>query len=304
MEEGVDVPSNLQCGEVITLCALVSSGELSITPCLPDEGVGEAEDNRTSKRKCDSSELDGGEISKRSKTSFAGEGEIISRREKGFPDEYVREILDSGRMTCPALDVSESPWEAMTSYAEFVMSSCSYEVKCSFLHPHFFKSLYSAIQKSGDNGLSMKEIRKVLNIKDDKTLEVMIEVLEAFGRALKVNAYDSIHVVDSLYRSKYFLTSVHDPAGARLNDQKGKIEDENMPLKSDNHGDIVSALENEINWNADEVHRVTILNLPEDVADPPTEISNTDKINSYQHSEVASPKMTGVETWNSILLIL
>ncbi|KAL0415050.1 UNVERIFIED_CONTAM: hypothetical protein Slati_3336900 [Sesamum latifolium] len=349
MEEGVDVPSNLQCGEVITLCALVSSGELSITPCLPDEGVGEAEDNRTSKRKCDSSELDGGEISKRSKTSFAGEGEIISRREKGFPgiklrlhreaisrllaiesftdgdmypasillrkdrnktlscldvnsgsmqpnvDEYVREILDSGRTTRPALDVSESPWEAMTSYAEFVMSSCSYEVKCSFLHPHLFKSLYSAIQKSGDNGLSMKEIRKVLNIKDDKTLEVMIEVLEAFGRALKVNAYDSIHVVDSLYRSKYFLTSVHDPSGARLNDQKRKTEDENMPLKSDNHGDIVSALENEINWNADEVHRVTILNLPEDVADPATEISNTDKINSYQHSEVASPKMTRVE---------
>ncbi|KAL0341843.1 UNVERIFIED_CONTAM: hypothetical protein Scaly_1846900 [Sesamum calycinum] len=325
MEEGVDVPSNLQCGEVITLCALVSSGELSITPCLPDEGVGEAEDNRTSKRKCDSSELDGGEISKRSKTSFAGEGEIISRREKGFPGiklrlhresisrllaigsftdgdmypasiflgkdqnktlsrldvnsgsmhsevaEYVREILDSGRMIHPALDVNESPWEAMTSYAEFVMSSCSYEVKCSFLHPHLFKSLYSAIQKSGDNGLSMKEIRKVLNIKDDKTLEVMIEVLEAFGRALKVNAYDSIHVVDSLYRSKYFLTSVHDPA------------------------DTVSALENEINWNADEVHRVTILNLPEDVADPPTEISNKDKINSYQHSEVASPKMTRFE---------
>ncbi|KAL0441362.1 UNVERIFIED_CONTAM: hypothetical protein Sradi_0075100 [Sesamum radiatum] len=346
---GRGCPSNLQCGEVITLCALVSSGELSITPCLPDEGVGEAEDNRTSKRKCDSSELDGGEISKRSKTSFAGEGEIISRREKGFPGiklrlhresisrllaigsftdgdmypasiflgkdqnktlsrldvnsgsmhsevaEYVREILDSGRMIHPALDVNESPWEAMTSYAEFVMSSCSYEVKCSFLHPHLFKSLYSAIQKSGDNGLSMKEIRKVLNIKDDKTLEVMIEVLEAFGRALKVNAYDSIHVVDSLYRSKYFLTSVHDPAGAHLNDQKGKIEDDNMPLKFGNHGDTVSALENEINWNADEVHRVTILNLPEDVADPPTEISNKDKINSYQHSEVASPKMTRFE---------
>ncbi|XP_011072578.1 uncharacterized protein LOC105157796 isoform X2 [Sesamum indicum] len=349
MEEGVDVPSNLQCGEVITLCALVSSGELWITPCLPDEGVGEAEDNRTSKRKCDSSELDSGEISKRSKTSFAGDGEIISRREKGFPGiklrlhreaisrlqaiesftdgdmypassflgkdpkktlscldvnsgsmhsgvaEYVREMLDSGRMICPALDVSESPWEAMTSYAELVMSSCSYEVKCSFLHPHSFKSLYSAIQKSGDNGLSMKEIRKVLNIKDDKTLEVMIEVLEAFGRALKVNAYDSIHIVDSLYRSKYFLTSVHDPAGACLNDQKRKIEDENTPIKCDNDGDVISALENEINWNADEVHRVTILNLPEDVADPPTELSNTDKINSYQHSEVASPKMTRVE---------
>ncbi|KAI3455614.1 hypothetical protein Pfo_012277 [Paulownia fortunei] len=240
MEEGIDVSSDLQCGEVFTLFALVSSGELSIIPCLPSEGVGEAEDNRTSKRKCDSSEPDGGEISKKSKTTFAGEGEIISRREKGFPGiklclhretisrllaiesfkdgdmypapffggkdqgntlsgmdvnrgslhsdvaDYVGEILDSGRIIHHALDVSESPWEAMTSYAEYLMSSCSCEVKSSFLHPHLFKTLYSAIQKSGDNGLSMKEIRKVLNSKDEKMLEVMIEVLGAFGQALKV----------------------------------------------------------------------------------------------------------------------
>ncbi|PIN22319.1 hypothetical protein CDL12_04982 [Handroanthus impetiginosus] len=169
MEESVDVPSDLQCGEMFTLCALVSSGELSITPCLPDEGVGEAEDNRTSKRKCDSSEPDGGEVSKKPKTTFTGEGEITSRREKGFPGiklclqresisrllaiesfkdgmypahfggkdqsnilsgldvscgslqsdvaDYVKEIFDTGRIAHPELDVSESPWEAMTRHA-------------------------------------------------------------------------------------------------------------------------------------------------------------------------------------------
>lgn len=216
MEEGIEVPSDLQCGEVFTLCALVSSGELSITPCLPNEGVGEAEDNRPSKRKCAGSEPDGGELSKKSKTTFAGEGEMISRREKGFPGmklclhretisrllaidsfndgdmyptpffgekdqsntlsvdvaDYVRDILDSGTTIHPALNVSESPWEAMTSYAEYLISSCSYEVNSSFLHPRLFKTLYSAIQKSGDNGLSMKEICKVLNIKGMQLLHL------------------------------------------------------------------------------------------------------------------------------------
>lgn len=219
IEEGIEVPSDLQCGEVFSLSALLSSGELSITPCLPNEGVGEAEDNRTAKRKFDGSEPDDGEISKKFKTTFVGEGEMICRRGKGFPGiklclhretisrslaidsfkdgnmylvpffggkdqsddlsrlnvkcgpshsnvtDYVREILDSVTTNRPALDASESPWEAMTSYAEYLMFSCSYEVKTSVPRPHLFKTLYSAIQKSGDNGLSMKEIRKVLNIK-------------------------------------------------------------------------------------------------------------------------------------------
>ncbi|KAL8458672.1 hypothetical protein ACS0TY_036253 [Phlomoides rotata] len=348
IEEGIEVPSDLQCGEVFSLSALLSSGELSITPCVPNEGVGEAEDNRTAKRKFDDSELDGGESSKKFKTTFAGEGEMICRREKGFPGiklclhretisrslaidsfkygnmylvpffgddlsglnvkcgpshsnvtDYVREILDSVTTNHPALDVSESPWEAMTSYAEYLMSSCSYEVKTSLLRPHLFKTLYSAIQKSGDNGLSMKEIRKVLNIKDEKMLEVMFEVLEAFGRALKVNAYDSVHVVDSLYRSKYFLTSVHDCAGHHLKGQKRKFEDERMPLNPLNHDDHrenFATSEDEINTNASEVHRITILNRPEDVADPPTESSAEDNIPRHQHSEVAPPKMNRVET--------
>ncbi|KAK6148741.1 hypothetical protein DH2020_016266 [Rehmannia glutinosa] len=348
MEEGIDVPSDLQCGEVFTLCALISSGELSIAPCLPNEGVGEAEDNRTSKRKCDSIEPDGGEISKKLKTTFAGEGEMISRREKGFPGiklclhretisrllalesfengdmypaplfggkdqgllmdvnhgmlhsyiaDYAGEILDSGRTIHPALDASESPWEAMTSYAKYLMSSCSYEVKSSSLDPHFFKTLYSAIQKSGDNGLSMRDIRKVLNSKDEKMLEVIIEVLEAFGRASKVNAYDSIRMVDSLYRSKYFLTSVHDGAGNCLKGQKRYVEDKHMPLNLDNHRETGAPLANEINTNADEVHRVTILNLPENVSDPSTDILNKDKIMGYQHADMASPDINGVENF-------
>lgn len=61
--------------------ALVSSGQLSISPHIPD-GVGEAEDLRSSKRKTGSDESLN---SKRLKYS----SDNLSRREKGFPGIIV-----------------------------------------------------------------------------------------------------------------------------------------------------------------------------------------------------------------------
>ncbi|CAI9753733.1 unnamed protein product [Fraxinus pennsylvanica] len=348
MEEEIDLPVDLQCGEIFHLCALVFSGEISITPCLPEEGVGGAEDTRTSKRKHDTTEIYGDDMPKKSRSSLAGEGEIISRREKGFPGiklqlhratisrinviesynkdedfnfvilgkdtpintsslevdcnvlhsdvvDHARVILDSGRTILPAYDVSKSPWEAMTSYSEYLISSRPYQDISLPLHPEVFKTLYSAIQKSGDQGLSMKEISKVLNM-HGKMLEIMIEVLEAFRRAIKVNAYDDIRVVDSLYRSKYFLTPVaaiyHDHARTPPRDRKRKMDEELMSIDCNNHIDDV-AYRSEIDMNANKEHRVTILNLPEDVADLSTEIQSKDKITGYELSEVIPPTMEG-----------
>ncbi|KAK7273757.1 hypothetical protein RIF29_14820 [Crotalaria pallida] len=48
-EVGTDLVEDLQCGDIFHLFALVSSGELSISPCLPDNSVGEAEDLRNAK---------------------------------------------------------------------------------------------------------------------------------------------------------------------------------------------------------------------------------------------------------------
>lgn len=67
--------------------SLVSSGELSVSACLPDEGVGEAEDLRCLKRKSEDSELHGSDKGK--KLKYLTEGELISRREKGFPGIMV-----------------------------------------------------------------------------------------------------------------------------------------------------------------------------------------------------------------------
>ncbi|KAM5563788.1 hypothetical protein ABKV19_018425 [Rosa sericea] len=84
MGRGLDLPTDIQCGELFHLFALVFSGESSISPCLPD-GVGEAEDLRSSKHKIGRNKhLD----AKRLK-SLVAESEIISHREKGFPGLMV-----------------------------------------------------------------------------------------------------------------------------------------------------------------------------------------------------------------------
>lgn len=88
VENGINLPADLQCGDIFHLFALVSSGELSISSFLPDDGVGEPEDLRSSKRKVDSCELFGDTQAKKPKLSPA-EGEIVSRREKGFPGIMV-----------------------------------------------------------------------------------------------------------------------------------------------------------------------------------------------------------------------
>lgn len=220
MEEEIDLPLDLQCGDIFHLCALVSRGELALMPHLPEEGVGEAEDSRTSKRRADTSEDYDGENSKRMRTSWPTEGEIISRREKGFPGirlslgcvtlprihalEYFKDeeshaigvpfqkvrnnaldnitdvcvtgissgfdesnpskdVIGSGDRIHSALVDNKSPWEAMASYAEHLYSSSS-DGKQSSFDPMFFKTICSKIQKSGDQGLSMKEISKVLSV--------------------------------------------------------------------------------------------------------------------------------------------
>ncbi|KAL6271856.1 hypothetical protein ACE6H2_028767 [Prunus campanulata] len=85
MEGGIDLSADLECGDLFHLFALVSSGQLSISPCLPDEGVGEAEDLRSSKRKIESNEC----LNTKKLKSLVSESEMISRREKGFPGIMV-----------------------------------------------------------------------------------------------------------------------------------------------------------------------------------------------------------------------
>ncbi|KAL2939316.1 Glutamate-1-semialdehyde 2 1-aminomutase [Bienertia sinuspersici] len=99
MEGTVNLPLDLQCGDIFHLFALVSSGEFSILPVLPVEGVGEAEDSRNAKRKYDDREFDESGMNKSHKYNSLQESEMFSRREKGFPGIKVslsrRTILTS-----------------------------------------------------------------------------------------------------------------------------------------------------------------------------------------------------------------
>ncbi|XP_048443003.1 uncharacterized protein LOC103940427 [Pyrus x bretschneideri] len=80
-EGGIHLSTDLKCGDFFHLFALVSSGQLSISPHIPD-GVGEAEDLRSSKIKTRSDESLN---AKRLKYS----SDNLSRREKGFPGIMV-----------------------------------------------------------------------------------------------------------------------------------------------------------------------------------------------------------------------
>ncbi|KAA8541644.1 hypothetical protein F0562_022796 [Nyssa sinensis] len=332
VEEGVDLTPELQCGDIFHLCALLSLGELLISPCLPDEGVGEAEDSRASKRKSDNSECDGNK-SKKLKSSSVAEGEIISRREKGFPgirlsltcatisrvnavelfkdenihtgtllfgengpvnttssltvvsvsshSDHMVEILNFGSTISTALAASESPWEAMTNYAKHLVSLSFNQEQVTLFYPELFRTVYSAIQKAGDQGLCMEEVSQALNMQGvfsgEKMPELIVEVLEVFGRVLKVNSYDSVHVVDSLYQSKYFLNSANlrqDLKVAPPVNSKGIIDDGHLNLQLKNHDDGGTNSEEEIFVDDDEVHKVTILNLPEKDSQPSSEVQS------------------------------
>lgn len=254
MEGTVDLPSDLQCGDVFHLFALVSSGELSILPVLPLEGVGEAEDSRSTKRKYDDQEFEDSGVSKKHKCHSLQDCEIFSRREKGFPgikvslsratilrssvveffkdednstlfsenDQFyatlgqkvsctssidsVEEPPDFGSITPATVISGDSLWEVMTNYLIQDLTKHGSQEYIN-LNPEIFKTAHTNIQKAGDQGLNMSKVSECLGMEGTILAEHVINVLQLFGLVLKVNGYNSVHVVDGQYRTKYFLAS-------------------------------------------------------------------------------------------------
>ncbi|WOK98866.1 hypothetical protein Cni_G07578 [Canna indica] len=100
MEDGVSLTRDLQCGEICHLFALVSSGEFTISPCLPKEGIGEADevehdkvsDSNNLKRKSSEFELNNFKKVKKPRIEMKMDNDYCSRREKGFPG--IRVVLN------------------------------------------------------------------------------------------------------------------------------------------------------------------------------------------------------------------
>ena len=199
---GVNLAEDLQCGDIFHLFALVSSGELSIMPSLPHNGVGEA-DLRSAKRKFDATEFSYSNKTKRPKSLFGIDGEIISRREKGFPGifisahrtaisradilnlfkdndnngqpfegqssnyslpDHMLEIIKSFDPITLEENHTKSPWESMAGYAQHLLSESFNQEHARAICAELFRVVYAAIQKSGDQGLSMGEISQVINL--------------------------------------------------------------------------------------------------------------------------------------------
>lgn len=338
-EEGINLSQDLQCGDIFHLFALVSLGELCLSPRLPDEGVGEAEDSRTSKRKTDSNESSNVNMIKKLKTSLVTEGEIVSRREKGFPgimvsvsratmsrtnvvdlfkdgkictgahdfeendqlhvtsdkkidsssshSDDIKEILNFGSVATITEVPSNSPWEAMTAYAQHLISIPPDQGQAGPLSQNLFRTVYAAIKKAGDQGLSMEEISEVMkNMQGQEVPELIVEVLLAFGRVVKVNAYESIHVVDAFYRSKYFLTS---PVGF----SEDQLSPSKKPLRSSGLQPERRVLDDdnahtERSIEMDDVHKVTILNIPEELSQSSSEIQLSNKLGSCMEDKDVS----------------
>ncbi|CAN1286791.1 hypothetical protein LINPERPRIM_LOCUS19417 [Linum perenne] len=199
----IDVKEDLHCGDIFQLFALVSYGEMSVSPCLPDEGLGEADDLRSSKRKA---EDDGPcDRDKAKKMKSIADSETCSRREKGFPgirvsiccatilpagaldslsdgknngidisqkdkidngfvqkDVNVPECPDFGNVTPSAKLSSQSSWEAMAGYANYLHANASGPTEGSSFSSEVFMATYTAIHKSGDQGLGIEEVSQAL----------------------------------------------------------------------------------------------------------------------------------------------
>ncbi|GMI86163.1 hypothetical protein like AT1G17450 [Hibiscus trionum] len=325
MEGGINLTADLQCGDIFHLFSLVFSGELSLSPCLPDEGVGEAEDLRSLKRRAEDNELCYADKAKKLKS--IAEGEFVSRREKGFPGimvsmyrttfptttalelfkdeeafnsellneknstnlDHMKEMLESTNNVTIAS--SESPWEAMASYTEHLLCNPSDEGQGGHLDPEIIKTVCTEIQKAGDQGLSIEDVNSLVKMPGENTPEIIIDMLQAFGRAIKVNAYDSVRVVDALYHSKYSLATIscfHQDLKPPLSLTSLEKDDDNLVLQQEDRSFDSAMLLGSV--TVGDVHKVTILNLPEEHALPSSEIPTSDANESCMYGKVGLSK--------------
>jgi len=110
---------------------------------------------------------------------------------------------------------------------------------------------------------------------------------------IQVNAYDSVHVVDSLYRSKYLLTSMSDfsqdlklPSSMR---SLGGTDDSHLILLPENRLIDNANSQRKINLSEGNLHKVTILNLPEVVSEPSNENQTNNSLEGSMQGKTVLP---------------
>lgn len=118
LEDGIELSTDIQCGEIFHLFSLVSSGEVFISPTLPKEGIGEADESKSLQPflmmddedhfKCGSDDAGVpciGETDKKQRTQGKVDSDFCIRREKGFPG--IKILIN--RVTIPLVDALQFP---------------------------------------------------------------------------------------------------------------------------------------------------------------------------------------------------
>ncbi|KAL4310551.1 hypothetical protein GQ457_01G047440 [Hibiscus cannabinus] len=221
MRGGLDLTADLKCGETFHLFALVTSGELFIFPSIPVEGVGEAEfirglyapviddstidyrrekgfpDIKLSVHRAPVPRDVSLESSFKNRENFGDEhfidGNYLGSNSGTFEvgstsshSEIVKENLNFQHTVPTPGDSCKSPWELMVGHAAHLMPLPSSREHVGSLSVEVFKSVYTAIQKAGDQGLTIGEVSRVVNTLGEKMAELIIDVLQKFGQAEKV----------------------------------------------------------------------------------------------------------------------
>ncbi|XP_039053931.1 uncharacterized protein LOC120196118 [Hibiscus syriacus] len=227
---GLDLTVDLKCGETFHLFALIYSGELFISPSIPVEGVGEVEFVKG----LSAHFIDDSSIDNRREKGFPGIKLSVHRASvpravslessfkngENFGDEHfidgyyvgsnsgtlevgsisshseiVKENLNFEHTVPTPGDSCKSLWELMVDHAAHLMPLTTSQEYVGSLSEEAFKSVYTAIQKAGDQGLTIAEVSKFMNTLGEKMAELVIDVLQKFGQAEKVIFYGSFRFI-------------------------------------------------------------------------------------------------------------
>ncbi|XP_057830258.2 uncharacterized protein LOC131041249 isoform X1 [Cryptomeria japonica] len=258
-EDWISLPSELNCGDLFHLFGLVSSGDILIAPNLPNEGIGDADDPRGLKRKIDKEKVNRDPQSAKRKLPWPREGELCTRRERGFPgiqvnvhratipmaEIFTRDVNDKNQLEDDAVGCSgqsdldadlssvtvnrdlfpnyncdhlEGPntqsieshkhlLEALVSFAEEIFSLRTMQEEPSFFQPQWFESALDAIEKAGDEGLSLEQVAHSIGLDEHHMVQTdaIVEALQSFNQVIKVNAFDHVRAFTHPHGSKYSL---------------------------------------------------------------------------------------------------